>query len=294
MTGELSVVTPSYHGDLERCRLLCDSMDRFCTGFARHYIVVDDDDAPLFAPLAGPKREVVATSALFPPLWTVGHWRGRQYRWHPGLGLPIYGWHLQQLRKIAVTLAQPAGRVVCIDSDLCFCRPSDLSGLATSARVPLFVRRQSITAQMPRHGTWHANAYAVLGSTAPPLPGDDFIEGMITWERATVVAMTERIEAVNGRPWWQALARQRAFSEYLTYGAAVAIDPVLRERHEGTDTSLCLTYWSGPALDGPGIRQLIDRMQRGQHGILIQSHTGTPASVIRTEVMDARSGIHHA
>ncbi|MDP3409159.1 DUF6492 family protein [Bosea sp. (in: a-proteobacteria)] len=285
MIGDLSVVTPSYHGDLERCRLLCDSMDRFCTGHARHYIVVDDEDVGLFAPFAGPGREVIATSALLPPFWAVGRWRGRRYRWRPGIGLPIYGWHLQQLRKIAVTLAQPAERVICIDSDICFCRPADLSGLATSPRVPLFLSPAAITAEQPRHVEWREKAHAALGLEAPPLPGDDFIGPMITWERATVRAMADRIEAVNGQPWWQVLARQRGFSEYLTYGAAVSNDPVLEQRHERVETSPCLTYWTGPALDEQGLDALIGQLRPDQFALTIQSHTQTSIATIRSAVM---------
>lgn len=285
MSGDLCLVTPSYRGDFERCRLLCESMDRFCTGHSRHYVVVDDEDYGQFAPLAGPMRDVVATSDLLPPFWTVGRWRGRRYRWRPALGLPVYGWHLQQLRKIAITLAQESARVVCIDSDTCFCRPADLSGLGTSERVPLFVHRAAITPGQVNHVRWRENAYKVLGLTAPPLPGDDFIGSMITWERASVRAVTELIETVNGRPWWEALARQRDFSEYLVYGVAVSNDPALSVRHRPVEESPCLTYWSGPPLDEQGIGELIDQMRPDQYGLMIQSHTQTPLSVIRAAIM---------
>lgn len=285
MIGDLSVVTPSYRGDFERCRLLCDSMDRFCTGHARHCIVVDDEDYALFSQLAGPTREIIATSALFPRFWTVGRWRGRRYRWRPGIGLPVYGWHLQQLRKFAVTLAQPGDRVLCVDSDICFCRPADLSELASSARVPLFVQPRAIRPDQASHVKWRENAYGVLGMIAPPLPGDDFIGPMITWERTSVRAIVDRIESVNSRPWWEALARQRDFSEYLIYGAAVSSDPALEERHERVETSPCLTYWSGPSLDEQGIRQLIGQLRADQYGLTIQSHTQTPVATIRSAIM---------
>lgn len=287
MVGNISVVTPSYVGDFERCRLLCDSMDRFCTGYARHCIVVDDEDYALFSQLAGSKRDVIATSALFPSFWSVGRWRGRQYRWRPGIGVPVYGWHLQQLRKIAVTLAQDRERVFCVDSDICFCRPADLSGLGSSERVPLFARPAALTANLVNHVKWRENAYRSFGLTPSPLPGDDFIGPMITWERATVRAMVDRIEATNGRPWWQVLARQRDFSEYLIYGVAVSNDPTLSQRHERVETSPCLTYWIGPQLDEDGVTQLIEQLRPDQYGLTIQSHTKTPVSTIRSAIMRA-------
>jgi hypothetical protein len=285
MSGDLSVVTPSYRGDFERCRLLCETMDRFCTGYDRHLIVVDDEDAELFSRLSGPRRDIVATSALLPAFRIVGRWRGRWYRWRPGIGLPVYGWHLQQLRKIAVALAQPHERLLCIDSDVCFSRLADLSAFARSPRVPLFVHRRAITADKTRHVRWRANAYAALGLPAPELPGDDFIGQMIVWERASVRAMTERIAAAHARPWWQVLARQRDFSEYLTYGAAVSSDRSRAARHELTERSPCLAYWAGPPLAGPDIARLIEGLRRDQYALAVQSHTGTPIETIRSAIL---------
>ncbi len=45
----VSLITPSYWRDFERCALLCESIDRYVTSFARHYLVVADDDVRLFA-----------------------------------------------------------------------------------------------------------------------------------------------------------------------------------------------------------------------------------------------------
>src|SRR4051812_7038988 len=61
-----SIATPSYAGDIERCRLLCASIDRFVTGHANHYLLVEDRDVPLFRDLEGPRRRVIAESALLP------------------------------------------------------------------------------------------------------------------------------------------------------------------------------------------------------------------------------------
>ena len=285
MSADLTVVTPSYRGDFERCRLLCETMDRFCSGYDRHLIVVDDEDRALFSQLAGPTREVIATSALFPPFRIVGRWRGRWYRWRPGIGFPIYGWHLQQLRKIAVTLSQPAARVLCVDSDICFCRPADLSDFAASERVPLFMRPNAIGADQTSHVRWRQNAYAALGRPAPALPGDDYIGPLITWERASVRTMTERIEATHHRPWWEVLARQRDFSEYLTYGAAVSCDPALSARHQLTDRSPCLTYWVGPPLTERGVVDLIAQLQPDQYALTVQSHTHTPIETVRAAIL---------
>ncbi|MBW9114071.1 hypothetical protein JNB88_10515 [Rhizobium cauense] len=281
MGPSISLITPSYRGDLDSCRLLCDSIDRYVTGYDVHYIVVGDEDAEAFAALEGERRRVVVSSSLFPPLWPLPKWRGRRYWWAPFLRLPIYGWHLQQLRKIAMTLAQPSERVMCIDSDNCFCRPLDLSLAATAPRLSHYVALGDVNQSRPSHVRWWQNAHRLLGLSTPSLPGDDFISQMVLWERKSVEAMTKRIERASNLPWWQAMARIRHFSEYLIYGVAVATDAELAERHERVSQSPCLTYWQGPALDGAGLAAFVKGLRADQTTIAIQSHTRTPIEVIR-------------
>ncbi|MGV3573896.1 MAG: DUF6492 family protein [Devosia sp.] len=288
MTGSISLITPSYSGDFASCQLLCASIDRFVTGHDMHYLVVGDEDAALFAPLAGPRRRIVPHSQLLPKFWPLLRWRRRLYWWAPGLGLPVYGWHLQQLRKIAMTLAQQSERIMCIDSDNCFCRPLDLGPIATSAEVPLFVAPGDVGPERPAHVTWLQNAHRLLGLAPPELPGDDFIGQMIVWERQTLGEITAKIESVQRRPWWSAIVRLRQFSEYLIYGAAVKHDPALAARHERVTQSRCLTYWSGAALDEAGLSDFIATMRPEQSAIAIQSHTKTPIELIRRVALESR------
>lgn len=288
MTGSLSLITPSYSGDFASCQLLCASIDRFVTGHDMHYLVVGDEDAALFAPLAGPRRRIVPHSELLPKFWPVGRWRKRLYWWRPGIGLPVYGWHLQQLRKIAMTLAQKSERIMCIDSDNCFCRPLDLGTIAGAAQVPLFVAPGDVGPEQPDHVIWLENAHRLLGLTPPRLPADDFIGQMIVWERRTVEALTARIENTHRRPWWSSIARLRQFSEYLIYGVAVTHDPALAARHERMTQSWCLTYWSGAALDETALIDFIGTMRPEQSAIAIQSHTETPIELIRRVALENR------
>lgn len=280
----LSLITPSFRRDLEACRLLCDSMDRFVTGYSTHYLVVPREDVALFAPLAGPKRVVVDEHALLQAglMQLPVKWKGRSYFWAPWLGRPIFGWHLQQLRKIAMTLAQPDARVMHIDSDNCFVRPFDVAPFA-EGQVPLFLGPGVVDeARLPDHVAWLRNAHKLLGLEPPVLPGDDYVGPMIVWDRGAVAAMTQRIETVTGQPWLRAVARTGNFSEYMLYGAMVASDAALAAGHRIVHESLCLTYWNGPALDGAGLRAFADRLGPRQVAITIQSFVGTPIDLIRT------------
>ncbi|OWW04831.1 hypothetical protein ATY81_02320 [Rhizobium sp. R72] len=281
MSPSISLITPSYRGDLDSCRLLCDSIDRYVTGYDMHYIVIGDEDAEYFAPMEGQRRQVIVSSTLLPSLWSLPKWRGRRYWWGPHLRLPVYGWHLQQMRKIAMSLAQPSDRVMCIDSDNCFCRPLDLGVIASTSKLAHYVAPGDVNPSRPGHVRWWKNAHRLLGLTPPALPGDDFISQMVLWDRQTVASMVRRIEGASSLPWWLALARLRHFSEYLIYGVAVANDVELAERHERISQSPCLTYWEGPPLDAAGLETFMEGLNPFQTTIAVQSHTRTPIEVIR-------------
>lgn len=278
----LNLITASYWRDFDQCRLLCDTVDARVSGYERHLIVVAPDDLELFSSLAGPRRQIVNADEVAPlklmelPL----AWHGRRYFWAPGLAAPVYGWHLQQVRKIGMTLTQDAERVLHLDSDMCFVRPYDAGTLADGP-LPLLCARGAIDQRLPRHVHWRANAYRALGLGAPPLPGDDFIGPMVAWERASVAAMVARI----GADWPMRLLRLREISEYLLYGAAVTTDPALMARHRLIPTAPCKVYWNGPALDRAGLEAFMAAMDPAQVAIILQSFTQTPAALVRDLVL---------
>lgn len=282
MSVPVSIITPSFHRDLEACRLLCETLDRHVTGFTDHYIVVTSDDLPLFAPLAGPHRHVVTErEVLEVKLYTIPFlWKGRRYRWLPGTR-PVYGWHIQQVLKFAMALAQPNPRVIFIDSDIFFVRPFDIAAFAGGASVPLQFDRGAIVPAEAAHVTWLRTAHKLLGLDAPTLPADDFIGNMIVWDAGIVRQILERIEANAGEPWWTALLRARHFSEYLIYGTAVTSDPALMARHNAITEHPCLTYWEGPPLDAAGMRAFASRLRPDQSALGVQSFVGTPVQVLR-------------
>jgi hypothetical protein len=283
MSVPVSIITPSFHRDLEACRLLCETLDRHVTGFADHYIVVTTDDLHLFASLAGPRRHIVTHESILPVRMPrlPFKWKGRQYRWVPG-ALPVYGWHIQQLLKFAMTTAQPHPRVMFIDSDNFFVRPFDLAAYAGGATLPFTVNRGAIPATEASHVTWLKTAHRLLDLPEPSFPAPDHIGNMIVWDVATVRQVLDTIEMNAGNRWWTALCSARHFSEYLIYGAAVLADPKLMALHHEVGASPCLTYWEGPALTEATFADFVARMRPDQSALGIQSFTGTPIDLLRT------------
>src|SRR5262245_46883712 len=62
----ISLVTPTYWRDYDLCALLCESVDRYLTSYVKHYLIVADEELPLFNHFNGARRVVVPTSQLLP------------------------------------------------------------------------------------------------------------------------------------------------------------------------------------------------------------------------------------
>ena len=126
------LVTPSYAGDFERCRLLCESIDRFVTGFEKHYLLVAGFDVGLFRQLESPRRVVIDERDLLPPWLHSLRDPTSLFRRHVWLSMrtpPLRGWHVQQLRRIAIAGKVTQSAILYCDSDVIFLRPFDLSSL---------------------------------------------------------------------------------------------------------------------------------------------------------------------
>ena len=110
MTASVAFVTKSYTPDLERCELLCRSIELLAPG-ASHWIIVDSRDLAAFRGLENATTRIVTTEELLPrrirrlELYGTGKniWLGARTP-------PIRGWLVQQLAKFAITLVAPRGR----------------------------------------------------------------------------------------------------------------------------------------------------------------------------------------
>jgi Family of unknown function (DUF6492) len=132
MEHDVALVTPTLRRDIERFALLCDSIEQHLAGYERHYVIVNDDDVPLFASFASSRRQIVAGSQLLPRWLKLLPFVLRKNRriWWSFRTKPVHGWHVQQILKIAAALQFPEHRYCLIDSDNVFVRPFDLKAYA--------------------------------------------------------------------------------------------------------------------------------------------------------------------
>jgi hypothetical protein len=283
--SSIGLLTPTYWRDLERCALLCESVDRHVTAFARHYLIVADEELPLFARFNSERRVVLPTSGLLPPwlkpLPRFVQRKSRRYWWSLR-AKPVSGWHVQQFIKIAAASVLPEARYCMLDSDVVFFRPLDLSSVSRSEHAPLFHMSRAVPADMPMHAQWVRSAHRLLGLEPPSFPATDFIGHIIFWDQRAVRAMTGRIERVTGLEWVDALCRARDISEYMLYGYFVRNDPSFGADHQLTARMSCLSYWDADALDQPALERMLRSARENYVALSAASFSGTPVALIRS------------
>jgi hypothetical protein len=281
----VGLVTPTYGRDLERCALLCESVDRHVTAFAKHYLIVPDDELALFARFNAARREVLPVSHLLPPwLKPLPRFIRRKHRryWGSLRAMPVSGWHVQQLVKIRAASLFPQPRTCMLDSDVVFFRPFDVSAFAHPNPTPLFVRPREIASDAPLHAPWIRSSHRLLGLAEPAFPADDCIGHIIFWDQQAVRAMIERIERVTGRGWVEALCRARDFSEYLLYGHFVRSSARFMQVHRGTTKNPCLSYWEPTALETPAVERMLRCADASYVAFSAASISETPVDRVRT------------
>lgn len=281
-TQTSALVTASYLPDLERCRLLCETIDKHVSGHSHHYLLVASNDVASFRALEGPRRTVVDERDLLPgwlrsfpdPLS-----RFRKRIWLSFRTMPLRGWHVQQLRRIAIAGHIGEDGLIFCDSDVAFLRPFDCATIWRDGNLRLFRRENGLSRpDLDDQRLWAANAGKTLGLAATPR--HDYIATVIAWRRDAAVAMCRHIEETTGKQWVAAIGSNRRFSECMLYGRYA--DEVLQsEGHFHESNELCRVYWTGPALSDATFAEFLASMTPDQVAIGMQSFIGTDIGRIR-------------
>lgn len=283
-TPTAAVVTASYAPDFERCRLLCETVDRHVSGVAHHYILVEHRDVALFRQLETNRRTVVDERELLP------HWLRafddplslfRRRIWLSLKTQPLRGWHVQQLRRIAIAAHAREDVLIFCDSDVAFLKPFDCGAFWHDGKVRLF-RRDGVLADEghEEHRIWSRNAGAALGIDPSRTSTHDYISTLIAWRRDTVLAMCGQIEKVHARCWVEVVGSARKFSECMIYGRYVD-DLLSGAGHFHGSEEFCRVHWTGEALSDDEFRRFIAAMAPEQVAIGMQSFIGTDIGRIR-------------
>jgi len=276
----VAIVTASFRGDLELCRLLCETVDRFVAPNIEHVLVVPRRDVPLFRDLVASRRRIESLDRFLPrwfiqaplPEWEVRSkipFLRRDVFVTP-FSLPVRGWIAQQIVKLGVVLALDVDVVVHVDSDVAFVRPFGPDRLFQGDRVRL--RREPAAEEMDPHWRWHLAAAELLGLPPSRNFGSDYIDNAVTWRRSVAAELMGRLEARFRTDWRLVLARRLHFSEYILYGIfAEHVMGLEAAGHWADEVSLCHTLWVGDIEDAIEMQAFRNSLRPQHVAVGIQS-----------------------
>src|ERR1700692_1525154 len=94
-----AIVTPSYWMDVERCRFLLESVERWVPPWVRHYLIIARRDVPLFKPMLSSRTTLLVVEDIIPRwLFRVA---GLRHFWISLRTRPVKNWILQQIVKLS-------------------------------------------------------------------------------------------------------------------------------------------------------------------------------------------------
>lgn len=279
-----ALVTASYAPDFERCRLLCETIDRFVTGYTRHYILVEHRDVALFKQLESSNRIVIDENDLLPrwirPFPDPSNF-GRRRIWLSPRTVPLRGWHVQQLRRIAIAKHADDDAFFYIDSDVTFLKPFGCASNWRGDDLRLFRRDGDLLRPVPGdQRVWSEHAGKLLGIAPVNPAGHDYIGTLIAWRRDSLLGMCDHIEKLSGRHWIAAIGRSRRFSECMIYGR-YADEVLMAKGHYHDGVEFCRIHWVAPPPTDEELLEFVAAMTPQQVAIGLQSFLGDETLRIR-------------
>lgn len=235
----VDLVTISFRRDYEVCMQLCETVRRLVAPSIGHLLIVPHCDVAMFRKLGDNRTRILAYEEVLPPPLIMTPFSRKVWL----TPVPVRGWLLQQILKVAAAEISDRDVLVFADSDIWFVRPFDESYIIRDGAVRLYHAPFPDSQLLPGHTRWHKTAARLLGIRDKAFFGTDYISPLISWRRQTVLDMCKRISQQQGRPWHRSLVQTLHFSEYITYG--VFVEHFIRDtsHHYYTTDSLSHVSW---------------------------------------------------
>jgi hypothetical protein len=264
MIPDITVVTPSYRNDFELAVDLCRSLDAHFQARFEHVLIVPRRDLAMFSPLASGHRKILSTEDVLRPrgfrrlptptrvrIPGLVDMKLREQWWCAGAGR-VSGWVVQQIVKLSAPEFTAAPLLLFVDSDVFLFKDFDTTRFYSGESVKL--HRYATGSQLATHQAWYQTALRLLGVTHDAPPMMNYIGNLVAWRREVLLSLRQRLEEVNGLSWWKVIARCRAISEYILYGAYCSAVAQPGTGHVFEDLRLAHSLWTpGTEADIPAV-----------------------------------------
>ncbi len=224
--SSISILTPSYSGDIQRFSLLRRSVRLFAPGIPHLAIVHSEDCGEFVDRFRGdPSLEIIATSDVLPA--SVERRRRRSRRAWPTRGWlherTIKGWHAQQLSKIFALAECRYEAAVFLDSDVFVCHPLSWDYFYVDGLLKLF-RQQARTAEQL---DYDIATHDILGNPLHTITAlYDYIFHPACFRKSSAVSLLaefNRRGLARRERWLRRFLQEKRPSEYNLLGYAATV-----------------------------------------------------------------------
>ncbi|MEX0739543.1 MAG: DUF6492 family protein [Pseudohongiella sp.] len=235
-TPSVSLMTPTWAGDLEQYRILMRSLSRSPLADLEHITVVQTEDEPALRARVSSHSHIMTTAQLLPDV--VESRRRHAMAWQAlggrhmtrisgsvsrAVGWPRWprytGWHTQQLCKLAIAARAATDYVLIVDSDVIVTPQAQLAPWINRPAIACISDRHQQAAFRGKTLNWVQQADRLL--QAPTVDGvfDAYFDTPFLLHVDSVRALLAWLEEHYQCPWWLALVQQppRRWSEFATY-----------------------------------------------------------------------------
>lgn len=275
-----ALITPSYWRDVERCRLLVESVQRWVDPTLQHYLLIARRDVPLFTSMLGPRTELIVVEDIIPS-WLF-RLPGVKRFWMSLRTRPVKNWILQQIVKLSAPAVVSRDVLLYADSDMFFIAPYDPRSFERDGKVPL-LEEVGQRGKIGHNDHWQAVCSRLLGLPVESDCDTNYVGQLVCWRRDNALRMLELVESVNAKDWQRCIAPQSAFSEYILYGlysARLLGETASGHWHDRLVRTLC--YWPEVRLDVAGLQNLKSQREPHHHSAMISGKSGTSVDDIRS------------
>ncbi len=285
---EVSLITPSYAPDFERCKMLCESIDKYVSDYKKHIIIVDKSDYELFKTLESDKTDIVVKETILPS-WLIKMPFTKKW-WLNLKGLPVRGWILQQIVKLSVHEFVDSDAYLFADSDVTFIRPFSASSIIQGDKVRLCSMPRKIDDYSDkRKQAWHEHAAQLSGLKNTGQLTRDYISQLVCWRRDTLQKLTQQIEKNSKKPWKHALANTLDFSEYILYGIFAEHVMAGQSGHYKDAHELCYCSWHHPIKNIDELSHFLENIPQVYTSVLIQSNLSIDTNDYKKLLINAQT-----
>jgi len=235
----IAFITATWAGDLEHFRVMRCSFERSqLAGFA-HYVIVQDEDLPMFEEFRGrPGLTLLSTREVLPEVIERRRVRARKLSERFGRDFtricgslkrmfswplwPSYtGWHTQQLCKLKLASELDFDKAVILDSDVVVTPFATIEDFLGISGVVCFTDWRKRTDLAGKVKNWVLESERLVDASNRVDPVNAYFDTPFVFDHSMLCSALASLEAKTNKAWWSALLDRppRRWSEFGFYKA---------------------------------------------------------------------------